>query len=283
MVSAGTHTDRNATGGVPYGSEDDMFEIVRYVPPDFSLPRFVNAPDVSTVPAPRDGVVPDDFYATTIFPEYFKIGGEWILVEGSRMDCCIVIRDGKPYATEFRRVKCGEAVVVGRTEDGSGGVFVHSDAFACGDGGQQAFCFRTGKSRETSYSMDYDLLYELLRHERDHGYIVFVLGPAATFDYDGRNAMAQLIEHGFVDALFAGNALATHDLEAAFFHTALGQDIYTKTLAHNGHYHHIETINRARRAGVDREHGRAIWPGRRHHVRLPEKEHPLRARGLHPG
>jgi hypothetical protein len=49
--------------------------------------------------------------------------------------------------------------------------------------------------------------------------------------------------------LFAGNALATHDLEAAIFHTALGQDIYTKESVPNGHYHHLETINRVCRAG----------------------------------
>lgn len=227
-----------------------MFEVAHYIAPDFALPLFADAPDAVALPAPCDGVVPDDFYATTIFPEYFKINGEWVLVEGSRMDCCIVIEGGRPYAREFRNVIKGDAVVTGRTEDGSNGVFVHSDAFAGGSGeGHQAFAFRTGKSRETSYSMDYDLLYELLRHDRDHGYIVFVLGPAVTFDYDSRRAMVQLIENGYVDALFAGNALATHDLEAAFFHTALGQDIYTKTLAHNGHYHHIETINRARKAG----------------------------------
>lgn len=41
----------------------------------------------------------------------------------------------------------------------------------------------------------------------------------------------------------------THDLEAALFNTGLGQDIYTKELYHNGHYNHLETINRVRQAG----------------------------------
>ena len=58
-----------------------------------------------------------------------------------------------------------------------------------------------------------------------------------------------LIEMGYVDALFAGNALATHDLESHFFNTALGQDIYSKENKSLGHYHHIETINRARSCG----------------------------------
>ena len=104
-------------------------------------------------------------------------------------------------------------------------------------------------SRETAFSSDYDRLYDLLRYEKDHGYVVWVLGPAVAFDYDSRNAMSSLAKSGYVDALFAGNALATHDLEASFFHTALGQDIYSKCSCKNGHYHHIETINRAHSSG----------------------------------
>ena len=76
-----------------------------------------------------------------------------------------------------------------------------------------------GKSRESSYSRDYDELYEVLRHDRAHGSIVWVLGPAVAFDYDARRAMAGLVQNGYVSALFAGNALATHDLEAGLFNT----------------------------------------------------------------
>ena len=54
------------------------------------------------------------------------------------------------------------------------------------------------------------------------------MGPAFSFDADARRAMQAMIENGYVDGLMAGNALATHDLEGAMFHTALGQDIYTQ-------------------------------------------------------
>ncbi len=57
-----------------------------------------------------------------------------------------------------------------------------------------------------------------------------MLGPAVAFDKDSRGAMQGLIENGYCHALLAGNALATHDLEAAHFGTGLGQDIYTQTL-----------------------------------------------------
>ena len=76
-----------------------------------------------------------------------------------------------------------------------------------------------------------------------------MLGPACAFDSDSRKAMANLIEGGFCHALFAGNALATHDMEADRFHTALGQDIYSKEVTFNGHYNHLHLINLVRKAG----------------------------------
>jgi lysine-ketoglutarate reductase/saccharopine dehydrogenase-like protein (TIGR00300 family) len=227
-----------------------MFKLPEYCKPDFTAPAFLSAPPVRTEMAPADAALPDNFYATTIYPEYFKIDGEWRLIDAPRMDCAVVIENGSPRAVEARRVKKGDAVVVGRQEDLSNGVFIHCNAFLNGEAGcAQAFAFRTSRSRESSYSRDYDELYDILRYERDYGYIVWVLGPAVAFDHDARESMQKLIECGFVHALLAGNALATHDLEAGVFHTGLGQDIYTKELVQNGHYHHLETINRVRKAG----------------------------------
>ena len=223
----------------------------KFMEPDFNREPFLSAPDVRTEPA-GDGFLPEQFYATTIHPEYFKIGGAWKMLRQSRMDCAVVINEnGEPVVTEPRRVKAGDMVVVGRTDDGTGGVYVHANCFAQPEeaSSTSSFAFRTGQSRETSFSRDYDQLYEVLRNDRDHGYIVWVLGPACVFDNDSRTAMANLIRKGYCDCLFAGNALATHDLEAALFHTGLGQDIYTKKLIENGHYHHLHTINLVRKAG----------------------------------
>lgn len=223
-----------------------------YTAPDFSKKVFLDAPDAPTQKA-QAGHIPENFYATTIFPEYFKINGNWILVENSRMDCSVVIRNGKPFAVEMRNIKQGDDVVVGRVDDGSTGVFVHSDGFSQDidkeDEENGSFVFRTGKSRESSYSRDYDRLYDILRYEKQHGHIVWVLGPACVFDHDSRNAMAKLIDNGYCNVLFAGNALATHDLEASLYNTGLGQDIYSKKLIKNGHYNHIHTINLVRKAG----------------------------------
>lgn len=225
-----------------------MFRLPEYTAPDFSAERFISCPDVTTERAGR-GYIPENFYATTIYPEYFKINGEWKLIKGSRMDCSVVIKDGEPHAVEMRNIREGDEVVVGRTDDGSCGVFVHTDGFNAAEENNQSFAFRTGQSRETSYSRDYDRLYDILRHDRDSGKIVWVLGPACAFDHDSRDAMAALIDNGYCHALFAGNALATHDMEGDVFHTGLGQDIYTKEVTYNGHYNHLHVINLVRKAG----------------------------------
>ncbi|NPV92862.1 MAG: hypothetical protein HPY50_19010 [Firmicutes bacterium] len=223
------------------------FSIPVYQEPDFNRQPFLDSPSVSVKPVIQDGVAPDNYHATTIFPEYFKIGGTWKLITESRMDCVVVLREDSLEVKEFRRLVQGEQVVVGRTEDGSEGIYVHTRGFSSGSGSGELFSFRTGRSRETSYSRDYDRLYELLRYERENGFILWVLGPAVVFDSDSRRAMASLVEQGFVHAILGGNALATHDLEGALFQTALGQDIYTQEHTPNGHYHHLDVINRARR------------------------------------
>lgn len=223
------------------------FEMTKYKEPDFSKEPFVSAPDVTTIPVIVQGTAPQGFHATTIFPEYYKVNGSWVIASESRMDCAAVLKDNNTVEVkEFRRLSVGERVIVGRTEDASEGIYVYPGGFKYEDYDNEAFAFRTGRSRETSYSRDYDRLYDVLKYERDNGYIVWVLGPAVVFDHDSRAAMTSLIENGFADAILAGNALATHDLEGAVFRTALGQDIYTQASIPNGHYHHLDVINKAR-------------------------------------
>lgn len=226
-----------------------MFKLREYYPPDFGTPALVSAPDARLVGAPLDGVAPRGYHAMSIFPEYFKIGGEWRLAEESRMDCVPVFDGDKIAVKEFRNIKKGELVVVGRTEDGSDGIYVHPDGFRERIDAGDVFAFRANRTRETAFSKDYDSIYELLRYEREHGKIVWVAGPALAFDYDARRAMGKLIDAGYVSALLAGNALATHDLEAAWMHTALGQDIYTQRSQPNGHYNHLDLINAVRSYG----------------------------------
>ena len=238
------------------------FHLKEYFPPCFDAPQFTGAPNARLAPVLLDGVAPDEYHSTSIFPEYFKVNGQWMLARESRMDCVAVYEKEIIAVREFRRLKKGDLVFTGRTEDGSEGIYVHPNGFddapetsgvskaaGAGKASGESFVFRQGRSRETAFSMDYDFLYEQLRYEKENGYIVWVVGPACTFDADSRNAFSRLCEHGYVHALLAGNALATHDLEGAYRKSALGQDLYTQEAYPNGHYNHLDTINRVRQCG----------------------------------
>jgi lysine-ketoglutarate reductase/saccharopine dehydrogenase-like protein (TIGR00300 family) len=229
--------------------------IPSYTPPDFSSPELRDAPLAQTAPAPKDGVVPKNYHGTSNYPEYVHLGaGDWLLAPESRMDSVLVLKGRQLGVVEARRVKQGDAVVIGRTENGEEGIYVHTTGFdPPASEAADKFAFRTRGTRETPFSRSYDELYHVLRHDREHGHIAWVLGPAVAFDKDSRDAMQGLIENGYCHSLLAGNALATHDLEAAYFRTGLGQDIYTQHLKPQGHYNHLDILNEIRRVGSIRQ------------------------------
>lgn len=229
-----------------------MYPVIpEYIAPDFSQPGLADAPPAKFEPAPMDGVVPDNYHGTSNHPEYVHLGdGQWILAPESRMDGVLVLKGDLVDVVEARRVKKGDLVAIGRTENGEEGLYVHTTGFEPpAEAEADKFAFRTRGTRETPFSRSYDDLYNILRHDRDHGYITWVLGPAVAFDKDSRNAMQGLIENGYCDALLAGNALVTHDLEAACFRTGLGQDIYSQHLKPLGHYNHLDILNEVRKRG----------------------------------
>lgn len=107
------------------------------------------------------------------------------------MDCVAIYEDGKIQVREFRNIKQGDRIVVGRTEDCEEGIYVHADCFEREENKDTPFSFRQSRSRETAFSYDYEQLYELLEHERQYGYVVWVLGPACAFDAEARGSVFQ--------------------------------------------------------------------------------------------
>lgn len=221
-----------------------------YTPPDFTEARLQNSPAATLAAAPADGIAPESYHATSNHPEYIKIDrSTWVLAPESRMDAVFVVKNETIDVVEARRLKKGDMVVTGRTENGEEGILVHERGFDQTAANADKFAFRSRGTRETPFSYSYDALYEILKHDRDHGHIVWVLGPAVAFDKDSRSAMQGLIENGYCHALMAGNALATHDIEAAIYNTGLGQNIYTQMLQPMGHYNHLDILNAVRKAG----------------------------------
>jgi len=80
------------------------------------------------------------------------------------------------------------------------------------------------------------------------GKIVVVGGPAVVHT-GASKSLADLIRMGYVDALLAGNAIATHDIEYALFGTSLGIDVDNGTSRHRGHRNHMAAINEVFKVG----------------------------------
>lgn len=213
--------------------------------PDFNAPELANAPDAQFVPAPADGVLPENFFSTTNLPTYVRIKGAWRMPQEPRMDAALVLNDDGLWIKEGRKLKKGELVAVGSEEDGSQGIYVHVGSFLGDEEGE--FKFMTSEvSREKP--IDYSLMAKILIAERDRGgYPIWVTGPALVHSR-ARADMVWFIENGFVSALLAGNAVAVHDIEASIFGTTLGM---TKTgeATTGGHGLHMRAINKVRAAG----------------------------------
>jgi lysine-ketoglutarate reductase/saccharopine dehydrogenase-like protein (TIGR00300 family) len=84
--------------------------------------------------------------------------------------------------------------------------------------------------------------------KNEGGRILWVGGPGIVHT-GAAPAFTAIVEAGFVDVLFAGNALATHDIESALYGTSLGVDLAHGKGVEHGHEHHIRAINRIRRSG----------------------------------
>ena len=95
-----------------------------YTPPDFSAPHLTAAPDATLVPAPKDFVAPEGYHAMSIYPEYLKLNGQWMLARDSRMDCVAVVEDDEVHVREFRHIRAGDLIACGRTENGEEGILV---------------------------------------------------------------------------------------------------------------------------------------------------------------
>ena len=106
-----------------------MTEIRKYYPPDFTDEKLKSAPDCKFIACEKDGVLPLNYHSTSIFPEYYKVNGKWLLAEESRMDCQAILQDGKIIIIEMRKIKKGDLVAVGRTERGEDGIFVYPFGF----------------------------------------------------------------------------------------------------------------------------------------------------------
>jgi len=72
--------------------------------------------DCTIAPAPKEGVLPDSFYATSHLPTQVRVNGQWLDVEAIEMDLAIRVTMDPPRARTIpmAEVKAGEMIVTGR-------------------------------------------------------------------------------------------------------------------------------------------------------------------------
>jgi len=197
----------------------------------------------TTRPAPRDGVFPEDFYSTTNLATFVRLGGGWLTVQHPEMDCGLRVVDAVVETVPVSDVCEGDRIVCGAS-----GVKVSLPAPV--DTPEGTFGFMSSAvSSEKPQALLVRQIAQQMRDVRASGLKVLWVGGPAVVHTGAAPAMVALVEAGYVDVLFAGNALATHDIESALYGTSLGVDLQKGSGVPHGHEHHIRAINTIRRCG----------------------------------
>ena len=223
-------------------SADHIAEMMRMLHSLGAIPLHLE--DATLAPAPADGVFPEGFYSTTNLETLVRVDGRWCEVGGTEMDLgiCVDREEQQAWGVPVSQVRAGELFVVGQS-----GVRVLSKERPRS---KAAFEFMNSTaSSEKPKDQIIRTTAALLREVRaaDQA-IIAVVGPAVVHTGAAEH-LARLVRAGYVTVLFGGNAVATHDIEAALYGTSLGIDMASGTPVPSGHEHHLRAINRIRSLG----------------------------------
>ncbi len=208
----------------------------------------LHAKDVRLVRATKDGVFPPAFYSTTNLPTEVRFRGRWRMVQGIEMDCGMVVNPltGRARCTPMASIRKGAWVVCG-TE----GIKVTPLERT-----RQPAIFQFMGSAVSSEKPKAQLIQRLageMRSMRRAGKKILVVAGPALIHTGGGPYLERLIRAGFVHVLFAGNGLATHDIESALYGTSLGVRLDRGVAVKDGHDHHMRAINTIRNVGGVRQ------------------------------
>lgn len=160
------------------------------------------------------------------------------------MDCAILVSPGTPRAVTIPMadVKKGDLIVVGEE-----GIRVVPEKQT-----REKDEFRFMRSRISPEKPKEIVIEEIasrMRQMKRAGKKILLVGGPAIVHTSAGEYLEHLITRGYIDVLFAGNALAVHDIEYALFATSLGVYLDRGQSAEGGHGHHVRAINTIRNAG----------------------------------
>ncbi len=223
-------------------TREHLHEIVAQIADHGAVPT--TQTDCRLTEADIAGAFPEGFYSTTNQKTEVRIAGHWIEVADQEMDCGIAIDRATNTArcVPMTEVALGMPIVVSHA-----GVRVFPEQRATE---RQSFEFmNSAVSTEKPKGVAIRQVAQELFRARAAGQRSLLVGGPAIVHTDSGRYVCRLIREGYIHRLFAGNALATHDIEQAFFGTSLGVHLEQGDLAEAGHEHHLRAINRIRRAG----------------------------------
>lgn len=197
---------------------------------------------LKTVERPK--VAPEGFYSTTNHPTHIHINNTWIPVDNMKMDALIVVNKEAMTAKCLVQGKLmpGDTVVVG--EEGVRVDFPERPR----EIGVFEFMGGDVSSERPSLTLIRRVAAEIIQMKKNGKKVALVGGPAIVHS-GADEAVAAMVREGYIDLIFAGNALAVHDLEYNIFETSLGMNLKSGELVTGGHRHHLYTINKIMDAG----------------------------------
>lgn len=206
--------------------------------------ELIDEKDATLAEAQSDGVFPDGFYVTTNLPTFVRLDGKWTAVERQRMDCGIVVTpNGAASTIRFPQVRRGDQILVGDS-----GVKVQPLDRPVDGRGVFEFMASSVSAEKPKAALIATIAEAIKSAKRDGRKVLMVAGPAVVHT-GAVPHVVKLIDGGYIDLLFAGNALAAHDIEASLMGTSLGVNIEKGTPSKEGHENHIRAINAVRGAG----------------------------------
>jgi len=194
----------------------------------------------------QDGVFPDGFYSTTNLATRVRLSSRWIDVDNPEMDCGLVVEFEGETPVRIHTLPMADVRVGMQVVTGADGIKVAVPEVA--ETGGFGF-MESDVSSEKPQAVLVRQVADGMREAKAEGKKVLWVGGPGVVHTGAAPAMVALVHAGYVDVLFAGNALATHDIESALYGTSLGVDLAMGRGVEHGHEHHIRALNTIRKLG----------------------------------
>jgi lysine-ketoglutarate reductase/saccharopine dehydrogenase-like protein (TIGR00300 family) len=252
VIGQSRHDPSNAVVEVRAPNKERMQHILAQIVDHGAVPT--TKQDCRLAAADMDGAFPEGFYSSTNQRTEIRINGHWIEVADQEMDCGVVVeqptamRESPDRALPAARcipmteVCRGMSIVMGHS--GTRVIPVERTAVR----GDFTFMSSGVSTEKPKGALIREIARDLVTNRRSGGRTLIVGGPAIVHTGSGP-ALCKLIRGGYVNKIFAGNALATHDIEQSLYGTSLGVHLADASIAETGHEHHLRAINRIRRCG----------------------------------